>query len=227
MSHVSWFYSQFIRRGDLVFDIGANVGDRTAVFDGLGARVIAVEALPGAVEHLNQRFPDGRVKVLHYAVGEVPLRGTKRIHWPTDNSKCSIASVSTEWIERAGAVYGEIMKWNEATEVPAITLDELISLYGEPRFIKIDTEGSEDTILQGLTQGVEALSFEFHPWDMPKILRCFLVLQKCQIYKYNFSWCESLTMTFPNWVSYDEVYDYIKRVEGDKVLYGDIYATLC
>ena len=34
-------------------------------------------------------------------------------------------------------------------------------------------------------------------------------------------------MTFPNWVSYDEVYDYINRVEGDKVLYGDIYATLC
>ena len=36
-------YRQFIEPGDLVFDIGAHVGDRVSSFRRLGARVVAVE----------------------------------------------------------------------------------------------------------------------------------------------------------------------------------------
>src|SRR5947208_5997118 len=39
-------YRQFVRPGDLVFDIGAHVGDRVAAFRRLGARVVAVEPQP-------------------------------------------------------------------------------------------------------------------------------------------------------------------------------------
>src|SRR6185437_934437 len=39
-------YGGFVRPGDLVFDIGAHVGDRVRVFRHLGARVIAVEPQP-------------------------------------------------------------------------------------------------------------------------------------------------------------------------------------
>src|SRR5262249_13553802 len=39
-------YAQFIEPGDLVFDIGAHVGDRIAAFRRLGARVVAVEPQP-------------------------------------------------------------------------------------------------------------------------------------------------------------------------------------
>ncbi|UCF00102.1 MAG: hypothetical protein JSV82_03285, partial [Planctomycetota bacterium] len=37
------FYSQLIKRDDLCFDIGANIGDKTNVFVHLGAVVVAVE----------------------------------------------------------------------------------------------------------------------------------------------------------------------------------------
>ena len=37
------FYSQFISKDNLCFDIGANVGNRTSVFAALKAKVIAVE----------------------------------------------------------------------------------------------------------------------------------------------------------------------------------------
>ncbi len=40
-------YGQFVRPGDLVFDIGAHVGDRVSSFRRLGARVLAVEPQPG------------------------------------------------------------------------------------------------------------------------------------------------------------------------------------
>jgi hypothetical protein len=36
-------YSRFVRPGDLVFDIGAHVGDRVASFRRLGAHVVAAE----------------------------------------------------------------------------------------------------------------------------------------------------------------------------------------
>ena len=36
-------YREFIRPGDLVFDVGAHVGDRIASFRRLGAKVVAVE----------------------------------------------------------------------------------------------------------------------------------------------------------------------------------------
>ena len=43
-------YGNFVRPGDLVFDVGAHVGDRVASFRRLGARVIAVEPQEAMVE---------------------------------------------------------------------------------------------------------------------------------------------------------------------------------
>ncbi len=40
------FYAQFAGLGDLVFDIGANVGTRSKVFARLGCHVVAVEPQP-------------------------------------------------------------------------------------------------------------------------------------------------------------------------------------
>ena len=39
-------YARFVKPGDLVFDIGAHVGDRVAAFRRLGARVVALEPQP-------------------------------------------------------------------------------------------------------------------------------------------------------------------------------------
>ena len=36
-------YRQFIRKGDLCIDVGANIGDKTDLFLRLGASVIAIE----------------------------------------------------------------------------------------------------------------------------------------------------------------------------------------
>src|SRR6058998_4051393 len=42
-------YGEFVHPGDLVFDIGAHVGDRVGSFRRLGARVVAVEPQPQLV----------------------------------------------------------------------------------------------------------------------------------------------------------------------------------
>ena len=45
-------YGRFVQPGDLVFDIGAHVGDRVASLRRLGARVVAAEPQPAPVKVL-------------------------------------------------------------------------------------------------------------------------------------------------------------------------------
>src|ERR1700741_472726 len=40
------FYRRFVRPGDLVFDVGAHVGNHVRAFSSLGCRVVAVEPQP-------------------------------------------------------------------------------------------------------------------------------------------------------------------------------------
>ena len=61
-----------IKEGDLVFDIGANVGDMTALYLELGARVVSVEPQEECLKILEKRF--GRhpiVSIVPMAVGAV------------------------------------------------------------------------------------------------------------------------------------------------------------
>ena len=64
-------YSQWLEAGDLVFDIGAHVGNRTRAFAALGCRVVAVEPQPhvaALLRTLAGRIPD--VTVVEAAVSD-------------------------------------------------------------------------------------------------------------------------------------------------------------
>jgi 16S rRNA A1518/A1519 N6-dimethyltransferase RsmA/KsgA/DIM1 with predicted DNA glycosylase/AP lyase activity len=50
------FYSQFVQPGDLVFDIGANMGNRIEAFVALGASVVAVEPQSSCVASLRRLY---------------------------------------------------------------------------------------------------------------------------------------------------------------------------
>src|SRR5947208_7639574 len=53
-------YGQFVHAGDLVFDVGAHVGDRVGSFRRLGARVVAVEPQPQLVRMLKLLYARDR-----------------------------------------------------------------------------------------------------------------------------------------------------------------------
>lgn len=50
------FYSQFVKPGDLCFDVGAYRGSRTEAFLKIGARVVAVEPQPKYIRYLKKKF---------------------------------------------------------------------------------------------------------------------------------------------------------------------------
>ena len=62
--------SEFIREGDLAFDVGANIGEKTEIMLSLGAQVISFEPQPALAREVRERR-SGKLKplVVETAVG--------------------------------------------------------------------------------------------------------------------------------------------------------------
>lgn len=152
-------YAHFVKAGDLVFDVGAHVGDRVASFRRLGARVVAVEPQPALAFTLKALYGrDRNVTIESKAVGRVP--GTLNMKVNIDNP--TVSTASSAFIDAAKNAQGwEGQVWEKTIAVPVTTIDALMDAYGTPAFMKIDVEGFEAEALAGMTRPVDALSFEF------------------------------------------------------------------
>src|SRR5262245_17286326 len=151
------FYRQFIEEGDLCFDIGAHQGVRTDVFLTLGARVVAVEPQEELIEFLRHKY-HGEAPVVIIPMGLAKREGEATL-FVCSYSTCS--SMSAEWID-AVKDWERLRnrEWKTTRSVRVTTMDRLIGEYGKPAFCKIDVEGFEWQVLQGLSQPVRALSLE-------------------------------------------------------------------
>src|SRR5437016_12411180 len=84
-------YGQFVRAGDLVFDVGAHVGDRVGAFRRLGARVVAVEPQPALARTLRLIYGRDRAVAIE-AVAVGATTGTIELKLNVDNPTVSTAS---------------------------------------------------------------------------------------------------------------------------------------
>src|SRR5215510_15984308 len=216
-------YRRFVQPGDLVFDIGAHVGDRIRVFRRFGARVVAVEPQPALVKTLKLIYGrDRAVAIEPVAVGRQAAMLDFRVN--VDNPTVSTAS---DAFRRAanGAPGWEGQAWTRTIRVPATTLDALLTRYGEPAFIKIDVEGLEAEALAGLTRPSPALSFEFTTIQRGVAADCIDRCARLGYARYNGVLGESRTLVHDDWVSADEI-DAWLRALPPSANHGDIYARL-
>src|SRR6188768_2960720 len=109
-------YGSFVRPGDLVFDVGAHVGDRVDAFRRLGARVVAVEPQPALVATLRLLFGrDANVSIEAVALGRTPGSVTLKLN--LDNPTVSTASEAfIRAAEGAPGWLGET--WTRDVDVP-------------------------------------------------------------------------------------------------------------
>jgi len=220
------FYASFMREGDLVFDVGANVGNRTEIFLDLGANVVAIEPQPECVRRLHRHFgADPRVTILSRALDREPaervLRGTLG---------SPVSSLSEQWIEAVNAT-GRFAKSEFVVErrVVTTTLDAIIAVFGLPRFCKIDVEGFELEVVSGLSRPIPALSLELTPETMEVSAAALARLDGIAPYEFNFSSGESMHLDMPRWLprpAFMEALDRLMPAQGRDRFYGDVYARL-
>jgi FkbM family methyltransferase len=134
--------SKFIKPTDLIFDVGANIGQYSLRFSEIvsnSGKIIAIE--PDSKNHTYLVFNLGlnycnNVEALK--VGLSNKMGNSLFYRDVNN----------------GGRLGSFIKSNNLTvseNVEITTLDSLTRIYGVPDFIKIDVEGFEVSVVQGLS----------------------------------------------------------------------------
>lgn len=210
------FYKQFLEKGDLCFDVGANIGNRTKVFLALGAKVIAVEPQSECAKRLKLRFGD-TITLVNKALGEKEDEGTIYI-----GESSAISSLSKDWINTVAATRFKGKKWSEEEHVKITTLNKVIDTYGLPKFCKIDVEGYEEEVLKGLTVKIPYLSFEYAvPEKLSGISKCFIQLKRIGNFECNYAVGEDMKLKLSKWVSAEELLDIITNMNQES--FGDIY----
>jgi len=156
MQAIEKFYSQFITPGDLCFDVGANIGNRTEVFLKLGANIVCIEPQESCYTTLKKLYGNNKkVTILNHGLADKEGFSTLNI---CENAP-TISTMSDTWMHEGR--FSKNYKWTRTQLVPVTTLDQLIEEYGLPKLCKIDVEGFEFQVLKGLHTQIPYLSFEF------------------------------------------------------------------
>jgi len=214
-------YRELVGKGDLVFDIGAHVGNHVRALRALGCRVVAVEPQADFARVLRILF--GRaagVTILESAVGDRAGRATLSISERTP----TVTSLSEEWRDaRSGEAEFAQVRWNRHVEIDVTTIDALIERFGAPAFIKLDVEGSEAAALAGLSRSVPALAFEFLPRALDRVEACLERLQALDHYVYNWSPGESYRFASASWLEGPQLLESLRGRDAESRS-GDVYA---
>jgi FkbM family methyltransferase len=212
-------YQRWVKPGGLVFDIGANVGNRIDIFLEIGAKIVAVEPQQHCVQILMEKF---RNKISIENIGLSQSEGILEFHIADEST---ISSFSKEFITKTGSSRFRRNEWKETIQVPVSTCDKLIEKYGIPGFCKIDVEGFELEVLKGLNTKIPALSFEYCVPEMADNL--YACLERLNVIdaaaSYNYSVGESFAMSLDQWLSFPEFFSHVKEKKFHKSLFGDIY----
>jgi FkbM family methyltransferase len=209
------FYRQLIAPGSLCFDVGANIGAMSEALLEAGARVVAFE--PGAAV-----LPELRARCAHHP------------DWTLVPSALGAKTEVATFYERgAHAQSGLIFAWEgqvvATRQVPVITLDDAIGQFGTPAYCKIDVEGSELQVLEGLSQPLPLLSFEFHLnkiADVDKTLACLKRLRSFGRGEVNLTQAEASAFHLSRWIALGDFADQFPRTVEKNfsvAAYGDLW----
>ncbi|MEM8553691.1 MAG: FkbM family methyltransferase [Pseudomonadota bacterium] len=216
-------YGRFLQQGSLAFDVGAHVGDRVTCFRSLGASVVAVEPQPMPARVLRMiHGRDPHVTLVEAACGTGP--GTLRLH--INEANPTVSTGSTAFVRAANGARGwEGQDWNQTADVAMVSLDQLISDLGMPDFVKIDVEGFEADVLNGLSHAPPALSFEFTMIQRDVAHACLARLTELGEYRFHLSLGETHRFTTQMTETADEMSARIDTLPHTANS-GDVYAVL-
>jgi FkbM family methyltransferase len=154
---------RYCKEGDVVFDVGAFHGLMSVVASkavGRAGKVVAFEPNPRAREHLLTHLKLNNCRnVIAESIGVMDIEGCIDFY-PQKGDLTWNSSFVREFVDPSHAV--------EPIKVDCTTVDGYVEKAGlVPKFIKIDTEGTELSVLKGARETIERhrpmLVLEFNP----------------------------------------------------------------
>lgn len=216
-------YSRFVVPGDLVFDVGAHVGNRARALAALGCRVVAVEPQPDFAWLLRTLF----ARAAHVTVVEAAAAGASgRRSLAVSERTPTVSTLAEGWRDVVAREPGfNRVRWSRTVDVDVVTIDQLIAQFGLPALVKIDVEGSEPQVLEGLSRAVPVLSFEYLPGFLEPVERSTARLNTLGAYSFNWSPGESYRLAEQTWLSAAQLMGAL-RTETAQRSSGDVYAAV-
>jgi FkbM family methyltransferase len=214
------FYKSFIDEGNLVFDVGANLGEKTNAFLMCKAKVIAVEPQKECLEVLKAKY-DKNKNVQIIPNGLAAESGSSIIY--TSKSSNTVSTFSKEW--QKGRFENQIV-WDGEESIEMLTIENLIQEFGVPKFCKIDVEGYELEVVKGLKSKIPIISFEFAEEFLENTLKIISILEDIGYTHFNFAEEEHSYFNNIKWLSKVELLKYFEdNIDADRgQVWGDIYA---
>ena len=209
------FYSSFLDThtdNRLIFDIGANKGNKVNAFLKMGFNVIAVEPEQKALSTLRWRFGHNKkVTILDNGVSDEEKILT--IHIAENRS--GLNTVSDKWVdslekEKANR-WQKKHAFKKSYEIKAITVDQLYQKFGVPYYIKIDVEGYEKNVIKGMSSLPSFVSFETNlPEFLEETIECIQHLTSISDkIRFNYSITDKLELG--NWITAAEMISLLKN----------------
>ena len=142
-----------IQKGDVIIDLGANVGEVSEYFLAKGAQVYAYEPNPHAFEILKDRVEHKKNVILHKAAVSNYAGNTKLwLHEQHANDELKFSQSSSLQSEKENVSA-------DSVDVSVVNISEVLQPHDKIKLIKIDIEGGEYDIMDEIMRQADKISY--------------------------------------------------------------------
>lgn len=142
-----------IKKGDVVIDLGANVGEVSEYFLSKGAHVYAYEPNPYAFDVLTQRLSaNDNIKIFQKAVSDAKGKSHLYLHQEHAASEVTYAQGSSLEQDKENVCQDSI-------EVEVEDIKEILKAFDHIALLKIDIEGGEYRIIDDILENISKIDF--------------------------------------------------------------------
>jgi FkbM family methyltransferase len=217
-------YEQIINEGDLIFDVGLNVGDKSEIFLSLGAKVVGFEPQIECFYFATNKIGNNpNFKAENIALDK--KKGSEKIYIASYHT---ISSMSEKFIIESKKERFPEYQWSNERLVQVDTLDNMIEKYGKPEYIKIDVEGYEFNVISGLSTPINLISIEFNAELCDETVKCIEYIDKLNNNEteFNYQYRVDENLKFDKWLSKNEILSYLTSVNDFKFEFGDVFCKI-
>ncbi len=219
------FYSEILTTinypKDLIFDVGANLGKKSAIFSKLSKKIIAFEPSEKLFGYLQKRFRQSNIEVFNCALGSnISLSEFYEINGNEAYNSLSKKHIETTVTKREISTIELVTRRKVNVEI----IETFIKKFGVPVYIKVDVEGYEYEVIKGLKTPVPLISFEANlPEFCEESINIIEYLSTISCDKYQFNFTSGNFLLLPNFVNKEKATDFLSQTQ---YRYVEIYSKL-